>query len=1119
VKGLLAVIPVGALLCAVRMDAQQAPAAVSPRQPAVSREVGRARPAAYAAPAMAPLEMGPLSAAERRLRPLRGLRQTGVRRTLPAAAIESATTGVYTAGRLAWRLTLRSEGAVAVRVHFRGFSVGEGQVWLYAPPDGATGAARAAGPYSGKGPYGDGEFWSASVFSDTVVVEYDAPTGAASAAPPFTVDAISHRWAAEAQPAAVNGAAPCELDVTCYPAYADAASGVVTYDFTSGGGFYDCSGAMINTLNSSFIPYLLTANHCVANETEARTVEAFFLYQTATCNGTPPSLATVPQVSGAHFAAGADVTQGDYTLLLLEGPAPEGVHFLGWNVDGPAIGNPATGIHHPEGSWKRISFGNRTMDETLNVEGQIAPANRYYQIDYREGRIEPGSSGSPLLNAANQIVGTATAAPVIPLHQTVCDVSPFTATYGRFSVAYPALQTFLSGEALPSLSATPTSLSFTETDGVLTGAANQMLTIQSSSAQAATFTAAAADSWVLLSSTSGTVSSAAAATLGVTVDTSALPQPGVYTSSITVSAGILTPVTIPVQFTITATRSRVVASLDRDRVYAQTPDADGYAWFYSIRLTEVSGFATRLTRVRFNGDDVTASVLPLFVSGDIPAFGSIEAHLRARGIVPPQTGDYEFSGEDAGGRTWTVNQSVSFGGQRVLAQLALTVIPSPLRQNISMLGCPWLEYIIVREQAGLAVNLNRLTVGTQDLSLNVAGYFFGAGQVPGNGAILGEVCLGSINPGVVNTTVGGMDTFGNSVSASVATTFAGPATPMTPFNLTPRSLALSSTERTADLTIDLGSTSLFWRVEAVQPRAGNSWLSLYPLSGAGSGTVTVVADPTGLALGTYTARLVVSAGDATPQEYVVEVTFQVTNADPEISAGGLVNAASYQAALAPGTIATLFGTRLASGTAAATAFPLPTSLLGTSALLGATPVPFFFVSPGQANLMIPSGTAPGTAAFTLTTSGGSVFQDVTIAAAAPGLFSLDQSGSGQGAIQIKDSPMLAAAEGSVPGRESRPARRGVDSVSIFCTGLGVVTNPPAPGAAAPGNPLSATVATPRVIIGGRAATVTFWGLAPGFTGLYQIDARVPAGTAVGDAVPVSVTISGAASNTVTMAVR
>jgi uncharacterized protein (TIGR03437 family) len=80
-------------------------------------------------------------------------------------------------------------------------------------------------------------------------------------------------------------------------------------------------------------------------------------------------------------------------------------------------------------------------------------------------------------------------------------------------------------------------------------------------------------------------------------------------------------------------------------------------------------------------------------------------------------------------------------------------------------------------------------------------------------------------------------------------------------------------------------------------------------------------------------------------------------------------------------------------------------------------------------------------------------------------------------------------------------------------------NQPATGAAASANPLATTTAAPTVTIGGVQAVVTFSGLAPGFAGLYQIDAQVPAGILASDAVPVVVTIGGVTSNTVTIAVR
>jgi uncharacterized protein (TIGR03437 family) len=113
---------------------------------------------------------------------------------------------------------------------------------------------------------------------------------------------------------------------------------------------------------------------------------------------------------------------------------------------------------------------------------------------------------------------------------------------------------------------------------------------------------------------------------------------------------------------------------------------------------------------------------------------------------------------------------------------------------------------------------------------------------------------------------------------------------------------------------------------------------------------------------------------------------------------------------------------------------------------------------------------------------------------------------------------VAAPAGSISGRVSLPAARG-EFVTIYCTGLGTVTNQPASGAAASGNPLSATTSAPNVTIGGIQAMVNFSGLAPGFVGLYQVNAQVPQDAPPGDAIPVMLNIGGATSSTVTMAVQ
>jgi uncharacterized protein (TIGR03437 family) len=91
-------------------------------------------------------------------------------------------------------------------------------------------------------------------------------------------------------------------------------------------------------------------------------------------------------------------------------------------------------------------------------------------------------------------------------------------------------------------------------------------------------------------------------------------------------------------------------------------------------------------------------------------------------------------------------------------------------------------------------------------------------------------------------------------------------------------------------------------------------------------------------------------------------------------------------------------------------------------------------------------------------------------------------------------------------------------ISIYCTGLGPVSNQPATGMAALVSALSVTTTTPTVTIGGVAALVTFSGLAPGTVGLYQVNVQVPTGVSAG-MVPVILSIGGVTSNTVTIAVH
>jgi uncharacterized protein (TIGR03437 family) len=82
-------------------------------------------------------------------------------------------------------------------------------------------------------------------------------------------------------------------------------------------------------------------------------------------------------------------------------------------------------------------------------------------------------------------------------------------------------------------------------------------------------------------------------------------------------------------------------------------------------------------------------------------------------------------------------------------------------------------------------------------------------------------------------------------------------------------------------------------------------------------------------------------------------------------------------------------------------------------------------------------------------------------------------------------------------------------VTIFGTGQGLVNPPLLTGQLAGGNEnLSGTAGAISVMIGGAPAAVDFTGMAPGFTGLWQVNARVSPQATPGAAVPLSINVAG-----------
>jgi uncharacterized protein (TIGR03437 family) len=238
---------------------------------------------------------------------------------------------------------------------------------------------------------------------------------------------------------------------------------------------------------------------------------------------------------------------------------------------------------------------------------------------------------------------------------------------------------------------------------------------------------------------------------------------------------------------------------------------------------------------------------------------------------------------------------------------------------------------------------------------------------------------------------------------------------------------------------------------------------------------------------------------------------------PRISPGGIVNAASYAGGgVAPGEIVSIFGSGL--GPATLTGLTLSssglvaTSLAGTTVLFDGIPAPLIFAEAGQLNAVVPFGVAGRATTEVQVQYKDSTSNKATVplVASAPGLFTLNFSGDGQGAILNEDGSVNSA---------SNPAARG-SVVSLWATGGGQ-TSPPGVDGAIVAPPLPVLTQSVSVTIGGAATEVQFAGAAPGLvTGVIQVNVLVPSGIAPGSDVPVVLTIGNAGSQAgVTIALR
>ncbi len=350
--------------------------------------------------------------------------------------------------RSIWKLRIMTSGAPHLYLHFGRFDLPPGGKLFVTDPSGN----HVLGPYTEADELPHGQLVTQIVPGETAIVLLDVPTRAVGN---FALELakVWHGYRGFGVDGITCKSGACNMDVACLgssdPWNLPRRSAGAT---VRSGGL--CSGSLVNNTANDRRMLLATARHCgVTNDVQAAAVLVYWRYESPTCrtpgsgasgqstprpNTTSPGVRLLATTNNPFSGCSSPGTCSDFSLIELATPAPDNtfnLYWSGWDrrpppavCTQPADPTSTTGlcasIHHPDGDEKRITFVqvNMIMDNIAGAAGVHFQANwdpnppLLPNISPPPGSVvpgvtEPGSSGSPLYNAQQQLVGVLSGGP------------------------------------------------------------------------------------------------------------------------------------------------------------------------------------------------------------------------------------------------------------------------------------------------------------------------------------------------------------------------------------------------------------------------------------------------------------------------------------------------------------------------------------------------------------------------------------------------------------------------------------------------------------------------------------------------------------------------------------
>jgi hypothetical protein len=312
-------------------------------------------------------------------------------------------------GSKIWTTTIQCDGALALGLYFDDFELAEGySMFVYNEKRDFL-----LGAYTLYNNDPSRLFSIELVPGDRLVVEINARAGSTELSS-CSISEISYVYRDFSIVSGSRGTADdCEVNINCPEGdnWQYQKHGVARIYVKEGGGYFWCTGSLVNNTLQNNEPYFLTADHCAQTASAEDIMQwvFYFNYEAPGCEN-PTSTPASNSMTGAVKLANANTSGSDFLLLRLADTVPlyYEPYFNGWSIENVTSPSGVT-IHHPAGDIKKIS----TYTAPLKSSNWLGTPGTHWEVYWSEtetnwGVTEGGSSGSPLFDNTGKIVGALT---------------------------------------------------------------------------------------------------------------------------------------------------------------------------------------------------------------------------------------------------------------------------------------------------------------------------------------------------------------------------------------------------------------------------------------------------------------------------------------------------------------------------------------------------------------------------------------------------------------------------------------------------------------------------------------------------------------------------------------